>query len=39
MNGGPSQVDTFDPKPELVKWEGQRLPVLPENTNKLLPVR
>jgi hypothetical protein len=36
MNGGPSQVDTFDPKPELVKWEGQRLPVLPENTNKLL---
>jgi hypothetical protein len=20
MNGGPSQVDTFDPKPELTKW-------------------
>jgi hypothetical protein len=36
MNGGPSQVDTFDPKPELVQWEGKRLPVLPENTNKLL---
>jgi len=36
MNGGPSQVDTFDPKPGLVKWEGKRLPVLPENTNKLL---
>jgi hypothetical protein len=38
MNGGPSQVDTFDPKPELVKWEGKRLPVLPENTNKLLGI-
>jgi hypothetical protein len=38
MNGGPSQVDTFDPKPALVKWEGKRLPVLPENTNKLLGV-
>jgi hypothetical protein len=36
MNGGPSQVDTFDPKPELFRWEGKRLPVLPENTNKLL---
>ncbi|MGE3807793.1 MAG: DUF1501 domain-containing protein [Gemmataceae bacterium] len=36
MSGGPSQVDTFDPKPALVKWEGKRLPVLPENTNKLL---
>jgi Protein of unknown function (DUF1501) len=24
MNGGPSQVDTFDPKPELVKYAGQR---------------
>ena len=36
MNGGPSQVDTFDPKPGLVKWEGKRLPVLEENTNKLL---
>jgi hypothetical protein len=23
MNGGPSQVDTFDPKPELTKWNGQ----------------
>ncbi len=36
MNGGPSQVDTFDPKPELVRWEGKRLPVLDQNTNKLL---
>jgi hypothetical protein len=23
MNGGPSQVDTFDPKPALTKWHGQ----------------
>jgi hypothetical protein len=38
MNGGPSQVDTFDPKPALVKWEGKRLPVLRENTNKLLGI-
>jgi hypothetical protein len=26
MNGGPSQVDTFDPKPELVKHAGERPP-------------
>ncbi len=24
MNGGPSQVDTFDPKPELTKFHGER---------------
>jgi len=24
MNGGPSQVDTFDPKPMLAKYNGQR---------------
>ena len=36
MNGGPSQIDTFDPKPELTRWEGKRLPVLDQNTNKLL---
>lgn len=36
MNGGPSQIDTFDPKPELARWEGKRLPVLDKNTNKLL---
>lgn len=24
MNGGPSQVDTFDPKPALAKYDGQR---------------
>ena len=26
MNGGPSQVDTFDPKPALTKFDGQRPP-------------
>ena len=26
MNGGPSQVDTFDPKPSLAKYDGQRPP-------------
>lgn len=26
LNGGPSQVDTFDPKPELARWHGQPLP-------------
>jgi hypothetical protein len=26
MNGGPSHVDTFDPKPVLAKYAGQRLP-------------
>src|SRR5262245_9678451 len=25
MNGGPSQVDTFDPKPELAKRHGERV--------------
>ncbi|HEX3313577.1 MAG TPA: DUF1501 domain-containing protein [Gemmataceae bacterium] len=26
MNGGPSQVDTFDPKPALARYNGQRPP-------------
>src|SRR5687767_4828334 len=26
MNGGPSQVDTFDPKPALTKYDGKPLP-------------
>jgi len=26
MNGGPSQVDTFDPKPMLTKYDGKSLP-------------
>jgi len=27
MNGGPSHVDTFDPKPSLGKWAGKMLPM------------
>src|ERR1051325_2019993 len=27
MNGGPSHVDTFDPKPALDKYHGKPLPV------------
>jgi hypothetical protein len=27
MNGGPSHVDTFDPKPALLRYAGQALPV------------
>ena len=27
MNGGPSQVDTFDPKPMLTKYHGQVIPL------------
>src|SRR5512138_3378304 len=26
MEGGPSQMDLFDPKPELAKWSGKPLP-------------
>jgi hypothetical protein len=26
LNGGPSQVDTFDPKPSLAKYHGQAMP-------------
>ena len=26
LNGGPSHVDTFDPKPSLTKYHGQTLP-------------
>src|SRR5687768_7374609 len=26
MHGGPSQVDLFDPKPDLIKYAGQPLP-------------
>jgi hypothetical protein len=35
MNGGPSQVDTFDPKPALEKYAGHR----PESTVKLTTER
>ncbi len=27
MNGGPSQVDTFDPKPQLAKYDGKKIPL------------
>jgi hypothetical protein len=27
MNGGPSQLDSFDPKPSLQKWAGKPIPV------------
>jgi len=27
LNGGPSQVDTFDPKPELTKFHGRAVPL------------
>src|SRR5262249_26374239 len=26
MEGGPSQIDLFDPKPDMRKWDGQSLP-------------
>src|SRR6266702_8941946 len=26
LNGGPSQVDTFDPKPKLTEYHGKTLP-------------
>lgn len=32
MNGGPSQLDTFDPKPALEKYAGQRPPEVPGRT-------
>jgi hypothetical protein len=36
MSGGPSHIDSFDPKPELVRYDGRRLPILEQNTNALL---
>lgn len=32
MNGGPSQFDTFDPKPALEKYAGQKSPAMPGRT-------
>lgn len=32
MDGGPSQMDTFDPKPRLNKENGQKLPFQPPTT-------
>jgi len=34
MNGGPSQVDTFDPKPALEKYNGQRPPTADLKTER-----
>ena len=34
MNGGPSQVDTFDPKPALRKYNGQRPPAADLKTER-----
>ncbi|MCY3774711.1 MAG: DUF1501 domain-containing protein, partial [Candidatus Aminicenantes bacterium] len=41
QNGGPSQMDLFDPKPELTKWSGKPHPDgveihQPNNANVLL---
>ena len=32
MDGGPSQMDSFDPKPRLTKDQGQKLPFQPPTT-------
>jgi hypothetical protein len=32
MDGGPSQIDTFDPKPRLIRGHGQPLPFKPPTT-------
>jgi hypothetical protein len=34
MNGGPSQVDTFDPKPELEKYHGKQPPAASLKTER-----
>ena len=34
MNGGPSHVDTFDPKPMLTKYHGKKLPFSPPRTER-----
>ena len=34
MNGGPSQVDTFDPKPALAKYEGQTPEAIQSKTGR-----
>ena len=34
MNGGPSQVDTFDPKPDLEKYHGKRPPGAERKTER-----
>ena len=32
MDGGPSQMDTFDPKPALAEWHGKPFPMAMERT-------
>ena len=42
MNGGPSHVDTFDPKPELTRQHGKSLParnLRTERKTAFLPLR
>ncbi len=34
MNGGPSQVDTFDPKPELTRYNGRTIPMKSMRTER-----
>ena len=34
MNGGPSHVDTFDPKPMLAKYAGQRPKAIASETRR-----
>ena len=34
MNGGPSHIDTFDPKPMLAKYEGQRPAIVDLRTQR-----
>jgi len=34
MNGGPSQVDTFDPKPALARYSGQRPKVVEKSSRR-----
>src|SRR5881409_2123730 len=34
LNGGPSHVDTFDPKPSLTKYDGKPLPVVNLTTER-----
>ena len=34
-SGGPSQLDTFDPKPQLQEWDGQELPASIRGTQRI----
>ena len=39
MQGGPSQVDTFDPKPRLARDDGKKVEFLVARTRKVTPER